>query len=89
MVNVTDVLEALVDSVPIEAATVMVPDDKADQPVFIEFRRLLPKQLELTRVGRFAFYDHARSNDTALVVATGEQRVYANILLTIGVRAPK
>jgi L-fucose mutarotase len=89
MVSVTDVLEALVDSIPIEAATVMVPDDRTDQPVFLEFRRLLPKQLELTRIGRFEFYDRARSNDTALVVATGEQRIYANILLTIGVRAPK
>jgi len=89
MVTVTDVLEALVASIPIEAATVMVPDDKADQPIFREFHQRLPKKLELTKIGRFEFYDRARSNDTALVIATGEQRIYANILLTIGVRAPK
>jgi L-fucose mutarotase len=35
---------------------------------------------------RFAFYAAARGDDVALVVATGEQRVYANLLLTIGVR---
>jgi len=86
MVNVTDVLEALVESVPLETAFVMVPDDESDQPIFREFRKLLPKKLALTKVTRFAFYDRARSNDTALVIATGEQRIYANLLLTIGVR---
>jgi L-fucose mutarotase len=37
---------------------------------------------------RFAFYDVARSPNVALVIATGEQRIYANILLTIGVVPP-
>jgi len=89
MVTVTDVLETLVESIPIEAATVMVPDDRTDQPIFTEFRQILPKQLDLTKIGRFDFYDRARSSDTALLIATGEQRIYANLLLTIGVRAPK
>jgi L-fucose mutarotase len=86
MVKVTDVLEALVESIPIETAMVMVPDDKSDQPIFNEFRRILPRQIDLTRTTRFAFYDQARNSDTALVIATGEQRIYANLLLTIGVR---
>lgn len=89
MVKVTDVLEALVATIPIEAAAVMVPDDGAEQPIFAEFRRLLPKDVELTKLGRFSFYDEARSANTALVIATGEQRVYANLLLTIGVVAPE
>ncbi len=37
---------------------------------------------------RFAFYDAARSDDVAVLVATGDQRVYANLLLTLGVRTP-
>jgi L-fucose mutarotase len=86
MVKVTDVLEALVESIPIETAMVMVPDDKSDQPIFSEFRGMLPKQIDLTKITRFAFYDLARNSDTALVIATGEQRIYANLLLTIGVR---
>ncbi len=89
MVKVTDVLEALVESIPIEMATVMVPEDRADQPIFREFRKLLPAQLNLTKIGRFDFYDRARSSDTALVIATGEQRIYANLLLTVGVRTQK
>ncbi|MCX7427283.1 MAG: RbsD/FucU family protein [Planctomycetia bacterium] len=89
MVKVTDVLEALVGTIPIEAAAVMVPDDGAEQPVFAEFRRILPKDVQLTKIGRFPFYDEARSTNTALVIATGEQRVYANLLLTIGVVPPE
>jgi L-fucose mutarotase len=37
---------------------------------------------------RFAFYDMARGPDLALAIATGERRIYANILLTIGVVPP-
>jgi L-fucose mutarotase len=32
--------------------------------------------------------DTPREPDTALVIATGEQRIYANILLTVGVVPP-
>jgi L-fucose mutarotase len=37
---------------------------------------------------RFAFYAAASEKDVAVVVATGERRVYANLLLTIGVVDP-
>jgi L-fucose mutarotase len=83
--KVTDVLDALVSAIPIEAAEVMVPDSMEEQPIFAEFRKLLPKEVKLTLIKRFAFYDRAKESDTALVIATGEQRVYANLLLTIGV----
>jgi len=39
-------------------------------------------------VPRFDFYDEAKSDDVCCVVATGDQRLYANLLLTIGVRQP-
>jgi L-fucose mutarotase len=87
MVKVTDVLRALVKTIPIEAAAVMVPDTQADQPIFNEFRELLPQGVELAKITRFEFYDRARGADTALVIATAEERTYANILLTIGVVA--
>ncbi len=86
--TVTDVLSVLTDVIPIEAAHVMGPDDSAEPPVYEDFRRLLPG-LELQRIGRFEFYDMARGPDTALAIATGEQRIYANILLTIGVVMPE
>lgn len=84
LVTVPDVLKVLITAIPIESAEVMVPADLAEPPIFAEFRQLLPA-LELKKLGRFDFYDAARSPDMALVIATGEQRIYANILLTIGV----
>lgn len=85
--NAVEVLEVLVGAIPIEAADVMTPDSGDEPSIFADFRRLLPK-LELKKNGRFAFYDLARDPDCCLVIATGEQRIYANILLTIGVVAP-
>jgi L-fucose mutarotase len=85
VVKVTDVLESLVQTIPIEAATVMVPPDGTPQQIFEEFRRLLPEGLKLTSKKRQEFYEDTKSSDTTLVVATGEQRRFANLLLTIGV----
>jgi L-fucose mutarotase len=83
----TEVLEGIAAMVPIEAADVMTPDSGPEPGIFAEFRHLLPG-LELKRNGRFPFYDLCRDPDLCLVIATGEQRVYANILLTIGVIFP-
>src|SRR5271170_7583812 len=61
---------------------------KNDPPIFEEFRKILKARnasLDLTKVERFAFYEAAGTKDAALTIATGEQRIYANILLTIGV----
>jgi L-fucose mutarotase len=101
IVSVTDVLKALITAIPIEAAEVMVPDEGPEPPVFAEFRALLRQATtlaavavsggephELRTLGRFAFYDAACEPDVAVVVATGEERIYANLLLTIGVVSP-
>ncbi|HHV93451.1 MAG TPA: RbsD or FucU transport [Firmicutes bacterium] len=88
IVSVTDVLKALVTAIPIEAAHVMVPPEGPEPPIFAEFREILGEGIELQPLGRFEFYDTARGQDTALVIATGEQRVWSNILLTIGVVPP-
>ena len=87
LVTVTDVARVLAGAIPIEAAQVMVPDAGPEPAIFAEFRRLLPG-LELRPLGRFKFYDCARGPDLAIAIATGEQRIYANLLLTIGVVAP-
>jgi L-fucose mutarotase len=84
LVSATDVLAALVTAIPVEAAHVMQPADGSTPVIFGEFSALLPGQ-ELRRLERFAFYDAAKQSEVGLVVATGEARIYANILLTIGV----
>jgi L-fucose mutarotase len=88
LVTVIDVLEALLSAVPVESAMVMVPPGGPEPEIHAEFRRLLPKGTEVQKKQRFDFYEEAKSADTALVVATGEQRIYANILLIIGVVKP-
>jgi len=87
LLNATDVLRVLATAIPIEAALVMAPDNAPEPSIFADFRQLLPG-LELTTTSRFPFYEAAKDASTALVIATGEQRVYANILLTIGVIMP-
>jgi L-fucose mutarotase len=87
VLGVPDVLRVLAGAIPIEAAQVMLPESGAEPAIHAEFRALLG-EVPFTRLSRFQFYDAARDPDTALVIATGEQRVYANILLTIGVVPP-
>jgi L-fucose mutarotase len=86
--SATEVLEGIVSAVPLEAADVMTPDSGEEPAIFADFRRLLPG-LELTKNTRFPFYDMCREHNVFLVIATGEQRIYANLLLTIGVVFPK
>jgi L-fucose mutarotase len=83
-VTVTEVLAAVAATVPLEAAAVMRPDDAAEPAVLGEFRGLLPPGTPVEVVGRLAFYELTRRPDVTLAVATGDQRLYANLLLTIG-----
>jgi L-fucose mutarotase len=87
LISATDALKAIRGAIPVEAALVMMPDNGPEPGIFTEFRALLPG-LELTKTGRFPFYEAAKAPAVALVVATAEQRIYANILLTIGVVMP-
>jgi L-fucose mutarotase len=87
VVTVTQVLAAVRSAIEVERAAVMLPDDGTRLPVHEEFARLLDGT-PLDTMGRFEFYDATRTSDLALVVATADQRVYANLLLTVGVVAP-
>lgn len=82
--SVTDVLEVLLTAVEIEEAAVMTPGDGPEPPIFDEFRRLLP-HVPLTEYERFEFYEEASGPETCVQIVTGERRLYANLLLTIGV----
>lgn len=82
---VPEVVEVLLDAVVVEAAAVMQPPASDPEPeIFTEFRRLLPG-VALQPLQRRDFYAAAGEPDLALVIATGERRTYANILLTLGV----
>ena len=66
----------------------MVPEAGPEPAIFAEFRRILPPEIHLKPLSRFGFYEAAKGSDVALVIATAEQRIYANILLTVGVVHP-
>lgn len=87
VLDVDQVLAALVTAIPVEAAEVMTPPDGAEVPAINGYRARLPG-VPFVLHQRQAFYDAARHPDIAVVVATADQRVYANLLLTIGVRNP-
>lgn len=85
LVSVTDVLQTLVAIVPIEAAVLMEPADGQEVPVHATLRSLLPTHAAPAGRKRQEFYAEAKSPATTLVIATGEERRFANVLLTIGV----
>jgi L-fucose mutarotase len=87
-VTVTEVLTAMAATVPLEAAAVMRPDDADEPAVLGEYRHLLPSGIPVEVVERHAFYELTRRPDVTLAVATGDQRLYANLLLTIGYIVP-
>jgi L-fucose mutarotase len=87
LLSVDQVLAALISAVPIEAAETMSPPDGDEPPAISGYRAAL-RGVEFTGHERAAFYAAARHPDVAIVVATGDQRVFANLLLTIGVRQP-
>ena len=65
----------------------VVGNPDSEMPIFQEFRDSLkqfePKSAVLGSLERFAFYDRVRR--AFAVVATGERRLYGNILLKKGV----
>ncbi len=82
--TVTEVLSALLHEVNIEAACVMDPRTETEPVIFEEFRQLLP-DISLSKLGRYEFYDAASDPTVGLAISTGETRVFANILITVGV----
>ena len=91
LVTVDQVLEPVLAAVPVEAAHVMTPDEGPEPGVFGTYQGLLSGvggSVPLRRLGRLEFYATCREPDLAVCVATGDDRLYANILLTIGYIPP-
>ena len=87
----TDVLDAVLSVLPLDdfvdrpAAAMDAPGERpAIYPAFeAALARAEGRPLELEPVERFAFYDRAKA--AYAVIATGERRLYANIILKKGV----
>jgi len=81
--TVTDVLAAIQSVCAIEKAEVMDPADGTTPAIFNEFTEMLDG-MELTKLGRYEFYDAACEAGVRLAISTGEKRTFANLLITIG-----
>ena len=95
LVTVSQVLRVLLTAVPIEAVNTMgMPEDDPyrlpeDPPVWNEYRQILAdanSEIELQPIQRWDFYDAVASRDHVLTIQTGDQALWANLLLTVGVR---
>ena len=82
--TVTAVLSALLQEINVEAAEVMMPDTSSRPEIFDEFQAMLGG-MALKELSRYPFYDESGSKAVRLAILTGEQRTFANILLTVGV----
>ncbi|HEV2557729.1 MAG TPA: RbsD/FucU domain-containing protein [Microvirga sp.] len=96
-VSATAALDAILSVMPLddfvpEAAWRMevVGDPGAEQPIFDEFRAVIARRespaMTLGALERFSFYDRAKA--AYAIVATGEARLYGNIILKKGVVRP-
>ena len=78
------ILQKMLGYINIEKAVLMSCPDDFDNTIAREYRTLLAESTAVEYVTREAFYALAKSSDTLLVVASGETRRFANILLTVG-----
>lgn len=85
LLSVTEVLQIIRDVISIESYIVMLPPDEVPQTIHEEFIEILGENIPVIKMKKIDFYKEARLLDTCLVIATGEIRRFANILITIGV----
>ncbi len=95
VVSCTQEFEALLTAIPIEAANTMgiPPDDSFaqsdDPPIWNDFRKILKDaklKLELEPIDKWEFYKAVASDEHVLTIQTADQRLWANLLLTMSVR---
>jgi L-fucose mutarotase len=85
MVAALDVLDAVLSAIPVQEATTMTPPSDYHPEIHDAYRKALGENVVWTEMERWDFYEKIKSPNTTLVIATGEQRRFANLLLTVGV----
>lgn len=81
---VTEIMEGLLATLPIENAYSMLTDDNQDAAIVQHFDDLLPAKAERKALKRDDFYAMAKDRQTSIVIVSGDQRLFANIILTVG-----
>jgi L-fucose mutarotase len=89
LLTVSQVLALVLEAIPVESAIVTLNETLQEPPVVAEYRQMLPAGVAVQALARFDYYEAVKSPDTCLVIATGEQKLYANVLLVVGVMTPE
>lgn len=95
VITCTQALRAVLSAIPVDEVHTMgiPPDDpyaKAGEPrVWAEYRKVLKEaglKLKLEQIEKWNFYTAVESIDHVLTIQTGDQALWANVLLTVGCR---
>ncbi|MBL9208610.1 MAG: RbsD/FucU family protein [Opitutaceae bacterium] len=95
VVTVSQVLKAILATIPIDHIACMgiPPDDpyaqQGEPPVWADYRRVIAESgstLTLEPILKWDFYRHVESPDHVLTIQTADQSLWANLLLSVGVR---
>lgn len=95
VVTCAQVLSALVTAIPIDAANTMMYQTEGayalaeDPPLWNEYRQIFASagsDVHLVPIEQMTFYETVHTPDHVLTIQTADQALYANLLLTIGVR---
>lgn len=84
LLDALTVLEGILEVCPIQGAIVMEKPVDANAGIHDAYKKLLG-DVTWETIERWAFYDKIRDQNTTLIIQTGEQRRFANIILTVGV----
>lgn len=79
------ILSKLLQCINVESAVMMQYPETFNNTIIGEYKSILGKEVSISYLPRQDFYDEVKSDKTALVIASGETRRFANILLTVGV----
>lgn len=84
LLDALSVLEGILAVCPIQGAIVMEKPPEANAEIHRAYQALLG-DVTWEAMERWAFYDKIRAPATTLIIQTGEQRRFANLILTVGV----
>ena len=94
-VTVAQTLRALLSAVPVDFVNTMgIPADDSyakfgEPPAWAEFRAIVQEAgiaASIEPISKWDFYKHVESPDHVLTIQTGDQALWANVLLTLGCR---
>ena len=84
LLDALTVLKGILEVCPVQGAIVMEKPAEANAEIHEAYKNLLG-DVTWDEMERWAFYDKIRDQNTTLIIQTGEQRRFANLILTVGV----